>query len=140
MGQGLRLYGVGSAAREADWGRLPSVRSDVETIVVGAGHAGLAASWALHQRGMEHAVLEEGGIGQTWRADRWSSFRLNTARWMSRLPGQSAADPDGFELAVRCIHLSEGGIIREKELPCTSFLLREMAPIKSRKDTTQEPR
>jgi putative flavoprotein involved in K+ transport len=38
---------------------------DVETVVVGAGHAGLAASWALHERGVEHVVLEEGRIGQT---------------------------------------------------------------------------
>jgi putative flavoprotein involved in K+ transport len=78
------------------------VRSDVETIVVGAGHAGLAASWALQERGLEHVVLEEGRIGQTWRDDRWSSFRLNTPRWMSRLPGQSAgaADADGYDTAL----------------------------------------
>ncbi len=75
--------------------------TDAETVVVGAGHAGLAASWALHERGLEHIVLEEGRIGQTWRDDRWSSFRLNTPRWMSRLPGQSAggADADGFDTA-----------------------------------------
>jgi putative flavoprotein involved in K+ transport len=74
--------------------------TDAETVVVGAGHAGLAASWALHERGLEHIVLEEGRIGQTWR-DRWSSFRLNTPRWMSRLPGQSAggADADGYDTA-----------------------------------------
>jgi putative flavoprotein involved in K+ transport len=79
-----------------------TVRSDVETIVVGAGHAGLAASWALQERGLEHVVLEEGRIGQTWRDDRWSSFRLNTPRWMSRLPGQSGstADADGFDTAL----------------------------------------
>ena len=74
---------------------------DVETVVVGAGHAGLAASWALAQRDVEHVVLEEGRIGQAWRADRWDSFRLNTARWMSRLPGQAVAgaDRDGFDTA-----------------------------------------
>ncbi|HEY2790494.1 MAG TPA: NAD(P)-binding domain-containing protein [Gaiellales bacterium] len=74
---------------------------DVEAVVVGAGHAGLAASWALLERGLEHVVLEEGRIGQTWREDRWSSFRLNTARSMSRLPGASpgGADPDGFDTA-----------------------------------------
>jgi len=74
---------------------------DVETVVVGAGHAGLAASWALAERGVEHVVLEEGRIGQTWRTDRWDSFRLNTTRWMSRLPGQTVAeaDADGFDTA-----------------------------------------
>ncbi|MGH3138174.1 MAG: NAD(P)-binding protein, partial [Gaiellales bacterium] len=54
--------------------------ADVETVVVGAGHAGLAASWALAQRGVEHVVLEEGRIGQVWRTERWDSFRLNTTR------------------------------------------------------------
>jgi putative flavoprotein involved in K+ transport len=75
--------------------------TDAETVVIGAGHAGVAASWALHERRLEHIVLEEGRIGQTWRDDRWRSFRLNTPRWMSRLPGQSAggADADGFDTA-----------------------------------------
>ncbi len=77
------------------------MRTDVETIVVGAGHAGLAASGALHERGREHVVLEEGRVGQTWRADRWDSFRLNTPRWMSRLPGQplDPGERDGFDSA-----------------------------------------
>jgi cation diffusion facilitator CzcD-associated flavoprotein CzcO len=73
----------------------------VETVVIGAGHAGLAAGWALAENGAEHVVLEEGRIGQTWRDDRWDSFRLNTARWMSRLPGHdlSGSDADGFDTA-----------------------------------------
>lgn len=83
--------------------------TDTETVVVGAGHAGLAASWALHERGLEHVVLEEGRIGQTWRDDRWGSFRLNTPRWMSRLPGQSAggADADGYDPAPEFIDALE---------------------------------
>ena len=81
--------------------RLNVRMHEVETVVVGAGHAGLAASWALRQRGVEHVVLEEGRIGQAWRSDRWDSFRLNTPRWMSRLQGQAVAggDPDGFDTA-----------------------------------------
>jgi putative flavoprotein involved in K+ transport len=75
---------------------------DVETVVIGAGHSGLAAGWALQERGLEHVVLEEGRIGETWRSDRWRTFRLNTARWMSRLPGHplAAAERDGFDTAV----------------------------------------
>ena len=77
-------------------------RVDVETVVVGAGHAGVAASWALAERELEHVVLEEGGVGQTWRSERWDSFRLNTPRWMSRMPGQSVAGAkaDGFDTAA----------------------------------------
>jgi putative flavoprotein involved in K+ transport len=85
---------------------------DVETVVVGAGHAGLAASWALAQRGVEHVVLEEGRVGQTWRSDRWDSFRLNTVRWMSRLPGQVVADgaAEGFDTAAEFAAALEDGV------------------------------
>ena len=91
---------------------------DVETVVVGAGHAGLAASWALTQRGVEHVVLEEGRVGQAWRTDRWDSFRLNTARWMSRLPGQTLDDAgaDGFDTAPEFAAALEDGV-RLHELP-----------------------
>ena len=91
---------------------------DVETVVVGAGHAGLAASWALAERGVEHVVLEEGRVGQTWRTDRWDSFRLNTTRWMSRLPGQTVgeADADGFDTAQEFAEaLTE--YVRVRDLP-----------------------
>jgi putative flavoprotein involved in K+ transport len=91
---------------------------DVETVVIGAGHAGLAASWALAEEGLEHVVLEQGRVGETWRTDRWRSFRLNTCRWMSRLPGQALADArrDGFDTAEE---FAEGlaGYARERGLP-----------------------
>ncbi len=56
-----------------------------ECVVVGAGPAGLAASRALAEAGVEHVVLERGRAGETWRSQRWDSFRLNTPGWMSRL-------------------------------------------------------
>jgi len=43
----------------------------IPTIVIGAGHAGLAMSYCLTQRGMEHAVLERGEIANSWRTERW---------------------------------------------------------------------
>jgi putative flavoprotein involved in K+ transport len=91
---------------------------DVETVVVGAGHAGLAASWALTERGVEHVVLEEGRIGQAWRTDRWDSFRLNTPRWMSRLPGQTVdeAGADGFDTAPEFVAALED-CVRIHDLP-----------------------
>ncbi len=58
-----------------------------DAIVVGAGPAGLAASWHLRRRGVEHVVLERGRVGETWRTQRWDSFTLNTPTSMSRLPG-----------------------------------------------------
>jgi putative flavoprotein involved in K+ transport len=104
---------------------------DVETVVVGAGHAGLAASWALAQRGVEHVVLEEGRVGQTWRTDRWDSFRLNTARWMSRLPGQTVAeaDADGFDTAPEFAAALKDGV-RLHDLP----VREEVGPARVERD------
>ena len=35
----------------------------IDTVVIGAGHAGLATSRALRDAGREHVVLERGDIG-----------------------------------------------------------------------------
>jgi putative flavoprotein involved in K+ transport len=64
-----------------------SPASSLEAVVIGAGHAGLAVSRRLTDAGIEHIVLERGEIGETWRTQRWDSFRLNTPNAMNRLPG-----------------------------------------------------
>jgi putative flavoprotein involved in K+ transport len=71
--------------------------TDTETIVVGAGQAGLAMSHQLTHRGVEHVVLERGAIGEGWRG-RWESFCLVTPNWSVQLPGYpyDGDDPDGF--------------------------------------------
>jgi putative flavoprotein involved in K+ transport len=56
-----------------------------DCVVVGAGPAGLAISAALTQRGVDHVILERGQAGDTWRTQRWDSFRLNTAAWMNQM-------------------------------------------------------
>lgn len=66
----------------------------MKIVIVGAGHAGLATSQQLTERGIEHIVLERGRIGQTWRSQRWGSFTLNTPSWINRLPGDEEADLD----------------------------------------------
>ena len=70
----------------------------VETVVVGAGQAGLSVSYHLKQRGREHVVLERGRIADTWRTQRWDGFFLNTPNWAQLLPGHEyrGDDPDGF--------------------------------------------
>jgi putative flavoprotein involved in K+ transport len=59
-----------------------------DCVVVGAGPAGLAVSAALTDRGVEHLVLERARPGESWRTQRWDSFRLNTPGWMNRLLGE----------------------------------------------------
>lgn len=61
-----------------------------ECVVVGAGPAGVATSMALTHRGVDHVVLERGGIGHTWSSQRWDSFRLNTPGWMNPVLGEVA--------------------------------------------------
>lgn len=68
------------------------------TVVIGAGHAGLAMSRQLTKRSVEHVVFDRGDVGESWRTKRWPGLRLLTPNWMLRLPGQPAEgpDPDGF--------------------------------------------
>ena len=67
-------------------------------MVIGAGHAGLAVSHLLNERGIDHVVLERGDVANTWRHERWDSLRLLTPNWQARLPGfaYDGDDPDGF--------------------------------------------
>jgi putative flavoprotein involved in K+ transport len=44
-----------------------------DTVIIGAGQAGLAASRILTAHGHDHVVLERGRIGQRWRNDSWDS-------------------------------------------------------------------
>src|SRR5437016_3262590 len=67
-------------------------------VVIGAGHAGLAASHFLTAHSIDHVVLERGEVGNSWRRERWDSLRLLTPNWLSRLPGHryQGPDPDGY--------------------------------------------
>jgi putative flavoprotein involved in K+ transport len=58
-----------------------------EVLIIGAGGAGLAAAGALHRRGIRALVLDRDlRVGSSWRG-RYEGLRLNTDRWMARLPG-----------------------------------------------------
>lgn len=98
VGAGARVHveEVGEAGGPGPIRRLDGRRR--EAVVIGAGHAGLAASRALGQRGIDHLVLERDRVGHAWRKQRWDSFTLVTPNWQCRLPGHPYAgdDPDGF--------------------------------------------
>ncbi len=78
--------------------------------MIGAGHAGLAMSKCLADRGIEHVVLERGEVANSWKTERWDSLRLLTPNWQSRLPGYGYAgdDPDGFRSMPETIAFIEG--------------------------------
>ena len=77
------------------------------TVVVGAGHTGLAMSRCLADRSIDHVVLERGEVAHSWRTQRWDSLRLLTPNWMTRLPGFAyrGEDPDGYLTASETAQL-----------------------------------
>ncbi|MFF0772770.1 NAD(P)-binding domain-containing protein [Nonomuraea wenchangensis] len=81
----------------------------VTTVVIGAGHAGLAAGHFLTARSIDHVVIERGEVANSWRRERWDSFRLLTPNWQSRLPGLAyeGPDPDGYMTTKEVTQLIE---------------------------------
>ena len=79
----------------------------VTTVVVGAGHCGLAMSRCLAERSIDHVVLERGEVANSWRTERWDSLRLLTPNWLTRLPGYAypGADPDGYMTSPEVVDL-----------------------------------
>ena len=64
-----------------------------ETLVIGAGQAGLAAGYHLAARDVDFAILSnESRIGDNWRK-RWDSLRLFTPARYSGLPGMPFPAP-----------------------------------------------
>lgn len=70
----------------------------IDTLVVGAGQAGVAMSEHLSKCGIAHLVLERHRIAERWRSDRWDSLVANGPAWHDRFPGMTFpdVDSDGF--------------------------------------------
>ena len=59
----------------------------INTLVVGAGQAGVAMSEHLSLMGVPHIVLERHRIAERWRSERWDSLVANGPAWHDRFPG-----------------------------------------------------
>jgi putative flavoprotein involved in K+ transport len=70
----------------------------IDTLVVGAGQAGIAMSEHLGKAGIPHLVLERQRIAESWRSKRWDSLVANGPAWHDRFPGMEFPDahPDEF--------------------------------------------
>ena len=88
----------------------------LDALVIGAGSAGLGVSYFLQQRGCAHQVLERGRIGETWRSQRWDSFRLNSTNIRTMLPGDSydGSDPWGAITHHELVAYLEGYVDRHR--------------------------
>lgn len=73
----------------------------LDAVVVGAGWAGLGVSYWLARHGLRHRVVERGRIGETWRTQRWDSFRMNTPNVQTVMPGDSYQGSDPFGAMTR---------------------------------------
>lgn len=70
----------------------------IDTLVIGAGQAGIAMSEHLAAGGVPHIVLERHRIAERWRSERWDSLVANGPAWHDRFPGMEFAGvaPDAF--------------------------------------------
>lgn len=68
------------------------------TLVVGAGQAGIAMSEHLGALRIPHVVLERDRVAEHWRSWRWDSLVANGPAWHDRFPGLAFDDhdPDSF--------------------------------------------
>jgi len=80
------------------------VMERIDTIVIGAGQAGLSAGYHLAKRGLPFVILDaDARIGDHWR-DRWDSLKLYSPAKYDSLPGmpfpgKAWAWPTGREMA-----------------------------------------
>ncbi|WP_147199864.1 NAD(P)/FAD-dependent oxidoreductase [Pantoea sp. MBD-2R] len=72
--------------------------TEIDTLVVGAGQAGVAMSEHLTKAGIRHLVLEKNRIAEAWRSGRWDSLVANGPAWHDRFPNMefSNISADGF--------------------------------------------
>ncbi|MGY2328911.1 flavin-containing monooxygenase [Pseudomonas sp. SDT2931_S440] len=70
----------------------------INTLVVGAGQAGVAMSEHLSLMGVPHIVLERNRIAERWRSERWDSLVANGPAWHDRFPGMKfeGISPESF--------------------------------------------
>jgi putative flavoprotein involved in K+ transport len=71
------------------------IERDIDTLVIGAGQAGLAMGYHLQQAGHPFQIVDRHPrIGASWR-NRYDSLVLFTPRTYSALPGLPVpGDPD----------------------------------------------
>lgn len=76
---------------------MTSGTTSIDTLIVGAGQAGIALSEHLGKQGIPHLILERDRIAERWRSQRWDSLVANGPVWHDRFPGMEFdLHPDAF--------------------------------------------
>lgn len=78
-----------------------------EVVIVGAGPSGLMCSYYLKHLGLEHIIFDQGRLGESWRSQRWNSFRMITPFRSAMLPGalMKSRKPDAYGTAADMVAL-----------------------------------
>ncbi|GLK91682.1 hypothetical protein GCM10017655_47460 [Pseudomonas turukhanskensis] len=73
-------------------------KTSIDTLVIGAGQAGIAMSEHLSNLDVPHLVLERSRVAEAWRSGRWDSLVANGPVWHDRFPGLEfdGMQPDDF--------------------------------------------
>ena len=81
----------------------------INTLVIGAGQAGLAASEHLSNHNIDHLILEKDRIVERWRTSRWDSLVANGPAWHDRFPTLefSESNQDSFVSKERVVEYFE---------------------------------
>ena len=58
----------------------------IPVAVIGAGIAGLATSYYLKKRNIDHIIVERGEVANTWINERWDNFYLVNPNWAIKIP------------------------------------------------------
>ncbi|CAG9297242.1 flavin-containing monooxygenase [Celerinatantimonas diazotrophica] len=75
--------------------------TQIDTLVVGGGQAGIAMSEHLSRLDVPHLVLEKHQIAHTWRDMRWDSLVANGPAWHDRFPGMEFAHSGADEFVPK---------------------------------------
>jgi putative flavoprotein involved in K+ transport len=80
---------------------MTNAATHIDTIVIGAGQAGLSTSYHLTRRGLPHLVLDANErVGDTWR-NRWDSLKLFTPARFDGLDGMPVPANSPHELITK---------------------------------------
>jgi putative flavoprotein involved in K+ transport len=66
-----------------------------QTLIIGAGPAGVSLSSILAKDGRPHLLVDRGRAFNAWRTHRWDSFRINTPATFGRLAEEDPATTRG---------------------------------------------
>lgn len=90
---------------------------EIDTVVIGAGQAGLSSSYYLRHFGVDHVVLDGApGSGGAWQ-HRWPSLRLGKVHGIHDLPGLALGHADDSRPASEVVAEYFAGYEREFDLP-----------------------